>query len=230
MRPERGRAATRRNAPRPLEAGGFNLLPWRPREMRRLRRRRVFEWGAAALAGCVCAIPLAGWYAWQRADVDARRLVVEASAAQLQAPYAEAQRLRGAAAAQRSAAQLAEQRGKPLTRTLALLDGLARAGTTAVVLQQIVQHDDETELQAAVASETATAEWLGRLRAVPDVQTVSVRELTRTTEAGGAKQRASIGEPIRVIARLVWQGAAGRAKSAGSRSKSGPRIEVRNPQ
>lgn len=225
MRPDGRWAATRRNGLQP-EAGGFNLLPWRPREMQRLRRRRVIEWGAAALVGCVCAMPLTGWYAWQRGGVDARRLAVEASVAQLRAPYAEAQRLRGAAAAQQSAAQLAQQRGKPLTRMLALLDGLASAGTAAVVLQQIVQHGDETELQAAATSETATAEWLGRLRAVPDVQTVSVRELTRTSQTGGAKQRASIGEPIRVIARLVWQGAAVPAKSAGS----GLREEIRNPE
>jgi len=225
MRLDRRRPAMRRNGRQPV-AGGFNLLPWRPREMQRLRRRRVIEWGAAALVGCVCVMPLAGWNMWQRGGVDARRLVVEASSAQLRVPYAEAQRLLGAAAAQRSAAQLSQQRGKPLARMLALLDGLASAGTAGVVLQHVVQHGDETELQATVASETATAEWLGRLRAVPDVQAVSVRELTRTSQAASAKQRASNGEPIRVIARLVWQGAAVPAKSAGSR----PPEEIRNPE
>jgi Tfp pilus assembly protein PilN len=218
-------AATRRDGRRQTVAG-FNLLPWRPREMQRLRRRRVVEWGVAALVGCACATPLAGSQMWQRSRVEARRLVVEASAAQLRVPFAEAQRLLGEAAAQRNAVQLAQQHGKPLTRVLALLDGLARAGAAGVALQQIVQHGDETELQAAVTSETVMTDWLGRLRAVPDVETVSVRELKRTSQRGNSKEPASLGEPIRVIARLVWRGATVPAKSAGS----GPRKEIRNPE
>ncbi|WP_233864908.1 fimbrial assembly family protein [Paraburkholderia adhaesiva] len=205
---------------------GFNLLPWRPREMQRQRRRRVIEWGAAALVGCVCAMPLAGWEAWERGRVDAQRRAVEASAAQLRMPYAEAQRLIAADSAQRSAAQLAQERGKPLTRTLALLDRLASAKTSGVALQQIVQHGNETELQAAVANETATAEWLGRLRAVPDVETVSVRELKRAVRGGNSKDRASVSEPIRVIARLVWQATPVAATSANGGSQE----EVRNPE
>jgi Tfp pilus assembly protein PilN len=218
---------TRRDG-RPQTVARFNLLPWRPREMQRLRRRRVVEWGAAALVGCACAMPLAGWQMWQRSRVEARRLVVEASAAQMRVPFAEAQRLLGEAAAQRNAVQLAQQHGRPLTRMLALLDGLASAGAGAagVVLQQIVQRGDETELQATVASETVTTEWLGRLRAVPDVETVSVRELKRTSQRGNSKEQASLGEPIRVIARLVWRGATAPTKSAGS----GPRKEMRNPE
>jgi Tfp pilus assembly protein PilN len=207
-------------------ADGFNLLPWRPREMLRLRRRRLVEWGAAALMGCACAMPLAGWQMWERSRVDARRSVVDALAAQLREPFAEAQRLLGKAAAQRSAAQSAQQRGKPLIRMLALLDGLASADVPGVVLQQIVQHGDETELQATVASETATSEWLGRLRAVPEVGTVSVRELKRTSQGVNSKERAGIREPIRVIARLVWQGATVAAKSADGMA----RAEMRNPE
>lgn len=225
MRLGRTRTATRRYGPRHA-AGGFNLLPWRPREMQRLRRRRVVEWGAAALVGCACAAPLAGWEMWQRSRVEARRLVVEASAAQLRAPLTEAQRLLSAAAAQRSAAQLAQQRGKPLARMLALLDGLARAGPAGVVLQQIVQHGDETELQASVADEPATAKWLARLRAVRDVEMVSVRELKRTSQGANAKVQASPIEPIRVIARIAWQGTTAPENSA----ESPLRKNVRNPE
>jgi Tfp pilus assembly protein PilN len=221
----RTRMATRRDGRRHA-TGGFNLLPWRPREMQRLRRRRVVEWGAAALVGCACAAPLAGWEMWQRSRVEAQLLVVEASAAQLRAPFAEAQRLLGAAAAQRSAVQLAQQRGKPLARMLALLDGLASAGTADVVLQQIVQHGDEIELQAAVINETVTAEWLARLRAVRDVEAVSVRELKRTSPGANSRGQASLAEPIRVIARLAWPGAPVPQTLAGSKSRK----EVRNPE
>lgn len=215
-----GRAARHRTA------DGFNLLPWRPREMQRLRRRRLVEWGAAALVGCGCAMPLVAWQVWERSRIDARRSVVDASSAQLREPFAEAQRLLGAAAAQRSAEQLAQQRGKPLIRILALLDGLAGAGVAGVVVQQIVQHGGETELQATVDGETVTAEWLGRLRAVPDVEAVSVRELKRTSQGANSKERPSTREPIRLIARLVWQGATVAPKPAGSAA----RAEVRNPQ
>ena len=208
-------------------AGGFNLLPWRPREMQRLRRRRVVEWGAAALVGCACAAPLAGWETWQRSRVEARRLVVEASAAQLRAPFAEAQRLLGAAAAQRSAVQLARQRGTPLVRMLALLDALAGTGPAGVVLQQIVQHGDETEVQAVVANETITAAWLARLRAAPEVGTVSVRELKRASQSVHSRgQAASQAEPIRVIARVAWQGAIAPAESKQSRLRE----YIRNPE
>lgn len=225
MRLDRTQTATRQDA-RGHTSGGFNLLPWRPREMQRLRRRRVAEWGAAALVGCACAAPLAGWEMWQCSRVEARRLVVEASAAPLRVPFAEARRLLDTAAAQRSAAQLAQQRGKPLVRMLALLDGLASAGTAGVVLQQIVQHGDETELQAAVTNETVTSEWLARLRAVPDVETVSVRELKRSSQGANSGGQASVVEPIRAIARLDWQGATMPAKLADSR----PRRDVRSPE
>lgn len=207
-------------------AGGFNLLPWRPREMQRLRRRRVVEWGAAALVGCACAAPLAGWETWQRSRVEARRLVVEASAAQLRTPFAEAQRLLGAAAAQRSAVQLARQRGAPLVQMLALLDTLAGTGPAGVVLQQIVQHGDETELQAVVANETVTAEWLARLRAAPEVGTVSVRELKRASQGAHSRGQASQAEPIRVIARVAWQGAIAPAESKQRRLRE----DIRNPE
>lgn len=200
---------------------GFNLLPWRQREMRRLRRHRLLEWCAAAALGCACLTPLLGWQLWMRGRTDASREIVDQEAAQLRLPLAEAKRLASEAAAQRAGAELARQQAKPLNRLLTLFDALARAGTVGVVLQQIAQRGDEAELQAAAADEAAAAAWLGRLRALPEVGAVSVRELKRTSLAAGAKQRASADEsiqpiqPIQVVARLVWQGASPTAKPVG---------------
>ncbi|MFC5431314.1 hypothetical protein ACFPTO_21285 [Paraburkholderia denitrificans] len=164
---------------------------------------------------------------WQRSRVEAHRLVVEQSMAPLRAPYAEAQRLASAAAAQQAAARLTEQHGKPLIRMVALLDALASAGTVGVALHQIEHRGDETHLHAALASENVIADWLERLRQVPDVESVNVREFKRAQQAGNAKPRTSADDdPIRVITRLAWHGTAAPAQSAESTS----RMKVRNPE
>jgi type II secretory pathway component PulM len=198
---------------------GFNLLPWRQREMRRLLWRRIFEWGAAALLGCVCVTPLVGWQLWARSRAEARHEIVEQAVQRLRVPLAEARRLTGEADAQRAAAELAQQQAKPLRRLMALLDGLASAGLPGVALQQVAQRGDEVELQAAAVDESAVAEWLGHLRALPEAGAVNVRELKRAPSAAAAKDGMSGREPIHVLVRVVWQGTSpGPAKHAvGSR-------------
>jgi len=202
---------------------GFNLLPWRQREIRRLRLRRAAEWGAAALIGFACAAPLAGWQMWQRSRVEARRVAVEAQAAQLREPFAQAQQLARVIETRRSAAQLSIERGRSLKRAVVLIDSLASAGTAGVVLQRIAQHGEETELQAAVTSESVASTWLGHLRAIPDVETVNVREFKRTAQAANVKALARSGEPLHVVVRLGWRGAAP-VKTAGR----GLRDSIRN--
>jgi Tfp pilus assembly protein PilN len=198
---------------------GFNLLPWRQREMRRLLWHRMFEWGAAVLLGCACVAPLVGWQLWARGRAEARRELVEQAMQRLRVPLAEARRLTSEAIAQRAAVELAQQHAKPLRRLMALLDGLANAGLTGVALQQVAQRGDEVELQAATVDESAAAEWLGLLRALPEAGAVNVRELKRTPSAAAAKDGMAGREPIHVMVRIVWQGASpGPAKQAvGSR-------------
>jgi type II secretory pathway component PulM len=204
---------------------GFNLLPWRQREMHRLLWRRVFEWCAAALLGCVCVAPLVGWQLWARGQADARREVVEQAVQRLRSPLADANRLASEATAQRVAAGLAQQHAKPLKRLLALFDGLASAGIAGVALQQVAQRGDEAELQAEAANESAVAEWLGQLRALPEVDAVSVRELKRASPAAGAKAGAKAAaagnEPIHVLARVVWKGASATPAKPTSESRQG---------
>ncbi len=206
---------------------GFNLLPWRQREMRRLLWRRMFEWCAAALLGCACVAPLAGWQLWARGRADAKREVVEQAVQRLRLPLAEASRLAGEAAAQHAAAELAQQHAKPLKRLMALFDGLTSAGIVGVALQQVVQRGGEAELQAAAVDESTVAEWLGYLRTLPEAGAVSVRELKRAPPAAGAKDTTAGNEPIHVMARVVWQGASSEPATQAVESREG---RLRNPK
>jgi len=185
-----------------IGVGGFNLLPWRGREVRRLRRRRALEWLIAAFVGCACAAPVAGWRVWQRVQADAERRAVERSLAPLRAPLAEHRRLAREADERRRRAALARDRSEPLARLFRLLDGLAAAGVDGVSVDRVVHRARETELHANVGGEAATAAWLARLRALPDVDAVSVRELKRATGNDGRQPG-----PLRLSAQLAWRGA-----------------------
>lgn len=187
--------------------GGFNLLPWRQRAIRRLRRRRLVEWGAAALGGCVCALGVVLWQHVECRALVARREALEGPLAQWRAPLAEAQRLARESEARRVGDQHARLYARVTTRFFALADALASDVPPRVVLQQLAQSGDETDIQASAADESAAAAWLGQLRSLPDVEAVSVRELKRGAPAGAARGTAPDGEPIRVAAHLVWQGA-----------------------
>lgn len=210
--------------------GGFNLLPWRPRAIQRLRRQRALEWLAAALAGGACALGVLLWQAVERHTLDAQRTSLEQSLAQSRTPLAEAARLVREAETRRTALQLAQQHARTATHFLALTEALARDALPGVGLQQLTQTAYETDLQASAADETAVAAWLGRLRAMPEVEAVSVRELKRGTLAGGARlplpalsaspalSAFADPEPIRVAAHLVWKGASAEALSDAPRA------------
>lgn len=202
--------------------GGFNLLPWRQRAIRRLRRRRLLEWFAAALAGSACALGVVLWQYIERSGFDARREALERSIAHWRAPLAEAQRLAHEADARRAGEQLARQHARAMTRFFALADALASGAAPGVDLQQLTQLADETDLQASAANEAAAAAWLGQLRTLPDIEAVTVRELKRGTPSGVARASAQDGEPIRVAAHLVWQGASMAPRADVSRVPHAP--------
>ncbi|MCP3725491.1 fimbrial assembly family protein [Paraburkholderia sp. CNPSo 3272] len=203
--------------------GGFNLLPWRQRAMRRLLRRRLLEWGAAAFGGCACALGVVLWQRVEFSALEARRVALERPLAQWRAPLAEAQRLTRESEARRVGDRLARQHAQVTTRFLALADALASDAAPGVGLQQLAQFADETDLQASAADESAAAAWLGRLRSLPDVEALSVRELKRGVPAGAARERAPDGEPIRVAAHLVWQGASTVPRAGAPRARKASR-------
>jgi Tfp pilus assembly protein PilN len=203
--------------------GGFNLMPWRLAATRRLRRRRACEWLAALLVGCACGGVTAAWQSLQRTHAEVRREAVEQQLARLGTPLAQARRFAREADERRAALTEAQRRAQPLTRLFALVEVLARARTEGVVLEQLAQRGDETELQANATDEASAAAWLGRLHALPDVEAVNVREMKRAQDAGSARERAPLGAPIRVAARLVWKGAVasapGAMRSVGARGE-----------
>jgi len=58
---------------------GFNLLPYRARKRREVRRQRLALLGAMSLAGCAAVGAVAGWDTFERARLDERRMALEAS-------------------------------------------------------------------------------------------------------------------------------------------------------
>ena len=193
---------------------GFNLLPWRQGAMRRLRRRRVFEWLAALIVGGACGGAVAGWQLLERTRAEAGREAVEQQLARLDVPLALARKLVREADERRAARAEAQQRAKPLAQVFALIEALSRVRTQGVVLEQFAQRGEETELQASAADEAAAAAWLARLHALPGIEAVDVRELKRAQEGVLTRERAARGAPIRVAVRLAWKGAT--AKVAGA--------------
>jgi hypothetical protein len=106
---------------------GFNLLPYRLRKRREMRRQRLAILAAASLAGCAAVGAVAGWDALQRARLDERRLALEASLRTSGAQLEEHARLTRAEADRRRARQNAQPLAAPRDRFLALLDALADA-------------------------------------------------------------------------------------------------------
>lgn len=205
--------------------GGFNLLPWRQGAMRRLRRRRMFEWLAALVVGGACGSAVAGWQLFERTRAEAGREALEQQLARVEAPLALARKLAREADERSAARAEAQQRAKPLAQIFALVEALSRSRTQGVVLEQLAQRAEETELQASAADEAAAAAWLARLHALPGIEAVNVRELKRAQEGALSRERAMRGAPIRVAVRLTWKGAAANvaanmASSAASAMRS----------
>ncbi|QBQ96508.1 fimbrial assembly protein [Paraburkholderia pallida] len=196
------------------DIGGFNLLPWRQGAMRRLRRRRALEWLAALIVGGACGSAAAGWQLLDRTRAETAREAVEQQLARLDAPLTLARKLAREADERRAARAEAQQRARPLAHVFALIEALSQARTAGVVLEQLAQRAEETELQASAADEAAAAAWLARLHALPGIAAVNVRELKRAQEGALARERAARSAPIRVAVRLAWQGAAADAGGA----------------
>ncbi|GAB2876545.1 hypothetical protein GCM10027093_09910 [Paraburkholderia jirisanensis] len=187
----------------PAWSGGFNLLPYRQRNARRARRRRVGEWLAAVLAGCTAVLALAGWQTVERTRLDAQRAAAERAFAQLAAPLAEHARLSREVADAHTRAARAETRAEPLTRLIALFEVLSDEADQRIVVQQLKQRDHETELLASARDHAAPAAWLKRLNAIHGVRDTEVSDLRR---AGTSSHRTSPGESaaIEFATRLHW--------------------------
>ena len=209
--PERGARFAR------SRLGGFNLLPYRQRDARLARRRRVLEWMAAVCAGLAAVFVLGAWQAIESARFEAQRVSVEHTFTQLSAPLAEHATLLRARDEQRQNGARAKSLSEPLVHLRDLLDALSFEPGDGVVLQQLRQREDETELLATSRGHLASAEWLKRLSAIRGVKGAEVSDLHRSVPRGGAVAQASLAAPIEFVAHLRWNELAQKAaRSVGS--------------
>jgi len=111
---------------------GFNLLPYRARKRREVRRQRLALLGAMSLAGCAAVGAVAGWDTFERARLDERRMALEASLRTSGAQIDEHARLVRAESDRRRAREAAQPLALPRERFLALLEALADAPCNAV--------------------------------------------------------------------------------------------------
>ncbi|WP_085489252.1 fimbrial assembly protein [Paraburkholderia susongensis] len=183
--------------------GGFNLLPYRQRNARLARRRCQRDWLVAACVGAAGVLVLAGWQAFDKMRLDARRVSAEQALTQLGAPLAEHTKLLRAQDDLRKNAARATSLSAPLTHVLDLLEALSFEPGDGVVLRQLRQREYETELRATSRSHIASAEWLKRVGAVHGVRGAEMRDLHRPAARGGAADKTA-NAPVEFDARLRW--------------------------
>lgn len=193
--------------------GGFNLLPYRQRNARLARRRRVCEWLAATLAGCVGVGALAGWQAFEKAQLDAQRASLDHSLSRLAAPLAEHDGLLRAQRERRDNAARAARLSEPLFHLRDLLEALSFEPGDGVLLRQLRQREHETQLLAASRDHLASADWLKRLSAIRGVHAVELNELHLPAMRGGARIDDHASAPVEFGARLRWDDPVSKAVS-----------------
>ncbi|SAL67447.1 hypothetical protein AWB70_06507 [Caballeronia cordobensis] len=169
---------------------GFNLLPYRARRRREMRRQRLALLGALSLAGCAAIGAVAGWDAFERARMDERRVALETSLRASGAQLDEHARLLRAEADRRRGREAAQPLALPRARFLALLEALADAPPQrGIALQRVSQRTNEVELAALAPDSRAAALWLKRLEGLSGVQSVEVIEMKRRADAAPSGRR-----------------------------------------
>ncbi|SAK85229.1 fimbrial assembly family protein [Caballeronia temeraria] len=169
---------------------GFNLLPYRARKRRELRRRRLALIGAVSLAGCAAVGAAAGWDTFERVRLDERRVALEASLRASSAQIDEHARLVRAESERRRAREVAQPLALPRERFLALLEALADAPLQrGVALQRVSQRTNEVELAALAPDSQAASQWLKQLERLNGVQAVEVIEMKRRADAAPPAKR-----------------------------------------
>ncbi|KVC49557.1 hypothetical protein [Burkholderia diffusa] len=191
--------------------GGFNLLPYRERLARALRRRRATQCGVAIVLGALGACVWTGAAAAWRWRVDAERTRVEAQLRQLQPQVDAARRAAGAAAdlAQRDARAVAL--AGPHRRVAGLLVTLAQVRDDTVRLDALRTTSSGAELDARATSYRTAARWLARIAAEQRDWRFDIGALTpasATSVEGSAV-------PFRFSVQVRWHDAPPRQKAAG---------------
>ncbi|KVC64069.1 fimbrial protein [Burkholderia ubonensis] len=198
-----------------LDLDGFNLLPYRDRLARAMRRRRAAQCGAAILLGILGVGAWTGGAAWLRMRTDAERAVVEARLSRQQPQVdAAARAARMAAAAAQRDAQAAALAAS-YRRATELLALVARVRDDGIGLEALRMTASGAVLDARAASYRAAARWLDRLaREQQHAWRVDVDALKPTpAEPAGATRM-----PFRFSVQLRWHDGSPRDAGQGERT------------
>ncbi|AOK57987.1 hypothetical protein [Burkholderia ubonensis] len=197
-----------------LDLDGFNLLPYRDRLARVVRRRRAAQCGAAILLGILGVGAWTGGAAWLRMRTDAERAVVEALLSSQQPQVdAAARAVRMAAAAAQRDAQAAEL-AAPYRRAAELLALVARVRDDGIGLEALRMTASGAVLDARAASYQAAARWLDRIAREQHGWRVDVDALKPApAEPAGATRM-----PFRFSVQLRWHDGPSRDAGQGERT------------
>lgn len=184
-----------------LHVGGFNLLPHRQRDARRLRRRVLRECAAAGLAGVAAALiwSATGSFAQERAERSRHRL--EADLAELAAPVAEYRRLERVQASMRARSERSRMLARPREALWGVADVLRREPVAGIVLERLHLSSRGIEIVASAVDTAMPALLLERLGRVPGIRAAELADL-RLGSGSGAGHGA-----VAFLARLAVNGA-----------------------
>ncbi|MCA7980113.1 fimbrial protein [Burkholderia cepacia] len=193
------------------EPGGFNLLPYRERLARALRRRRAAQCGTAVLLGVLGAGLWTGAASGARWRVDAERAIVEARLRQLQPQMGAATRAANAAAvvAQRDAQVAA--RAAPYRHVAGLLATLAQVHDGTVRLDALRTTSAGAVLDVRAVSYRAAARWLAGMAREQRGWRIDIDALKPAPDAPVAAG----GRPFRFSVQLRWHDAMPSRKASG---------------
>lgn len=181
--------------------GGFNLLPYRARETRRLRQRMLGEISVAALLGLVGLALWSAGRALESARLDAQRRHAEQRLVTWAPQVREAERIARALDAERRSYAQALEYALPRQRLVELFDVLQRLRYDGVRLQTIRQDEHGALLQVSALDHSVVGVWLLELNAVRRDWSL---EVTGLQSDQAPFLRASEGHRVAVAVRIRW--------------------------
>ncbi|HEF5872650.1 TPA: fimbrial protein [Burkholderia cenocepacia] len=183
--------------------GDFNLLPYRERLARAVRRRRAVQCGVAILLGGFGTGLWTGAAVLSRWRVDAERVSVEARLRQLQPQVAAAtQSARAAAAVAQRDAQAATL-AAPYRRMAGLLATLTQVHADPVRLDALRMTSTGAVLDARAASYRAAARWLAAMAREQRDWRIDIETLKPASDTPASPA----GMPFRFSVQLRWHDA-----------------------
>ncbi|KWE52248.1 fimbrial protein [Burkholderia ubonensis] len=197
-----------------LDVDGFNLLPYRDRLARAMRRRRAAQCGASILLGILGVGAWTGGAAWLRMRTDAERAVVDARLSRQQPQVDAAARVvrMAAAAAQRDAR--AAELAAPYRQATELLALAARVRDDGIGLEALRTTPSGAVLDARAASYQAAARWLDRIAREQHGWRVDVDAL----KPAPAERADATRMPFRFSVQLRWHDGPPRDAGQGERT------------